>query len=200
MATDDATRAALIAALLVVPAMNREMWAHPATQRNVAQVKADGAHLIGPASGDQACGETGDGRMLEAQDIFDEIEGRVRRAVYRKGELLIPKGATLKGNIALLERRKDFRGQDRTIVALQWREISFDGKTGPFEGQLEEGGAIPVSDSSNRGIYQKPTQRELAMLPHRDVFYVRKDFLDLPVGLPLNWRTVRPGGSGAKKP
>jgi hypothetical protein len=38
------------------------------------------------------------------------------------------------------------------------------------------------------------------MLPHRDVFYVRKDFLDLPRGLPLNWRTLRLGSSGAKKP
>ena len=53
-------------ALLVAPAMNREMWAHPATQRNVAQVVADGATVLGPASGDQACGEIGDGRMLEA--------------------------------------------------------------------------------------------------------------------------------------
>jgi phosphopantothenoylcysteine decarboxylase/phosphopantothenate--cysteine ligase len=59
--------------LLVVPAMNREMWAHPATQRNVAQLKADGALILGPASGDQACGEIGDGRMLEAQQIFDEL-------------------------------------------------------------------------------------------------------------------------------
>ena len=47
--------------------MNREMWAHPATQRNVAQVVADGALLLGPAAGDQACGEVGDGRMLEAR-------------------------------------------------------------------------------------------------------------------------------------
>ena len=47
--------------------MNREMWAHPATQRNVAQLRADGATLLGPASGDQACGEIGDGRMLEPE-------------------------------------------------------------------------------------------------------------------------------------
>ncbi|MFZ2652278.1 MAG: flavoprotein, partial [Burkholderiaceae bacterium] len=51
--------------LLVAPALNREMWAHPATQRNVAQLQADGAVVLGPASGDQACGEVGDGRMLE---------------------------------------------------------------------------------------------------------------------------------------
>jgi len=59
--------------LLLAPAMNREMWAHPATQRNVAQVQADGAVLFGPGSGDQACGEVGDGRMLEADELRDEL-------------------------------------------------------------------------------------------------------------------------------
>ncbi len=59
--------------LLVAPAMNREMWAHPATQRNVAQIVADGATLLGPDAGDQACGEVGDGRMLEAEDLRDEL-------------------------------------------------------------------------------------------------------------------------------
>jgi phosphopantothenoylcysteine decarboxylase / phosphopantothenate---cysteine ligase len=59
--------------LLVAPAMNREMWAHPATQRNVAQIKADGARVLGPAAGDQACGEIGDGRMLEADELRDEV-------------------------------------------------------------------------------------------------------------------------------
>ena len=60
-------------ALLLAPAMNREMWAHPATQRNAAQVAADGAFLLGPEAGDQACGEVGDGRMLEAADLRDEL-------------------------------------------------------------------------------------------------------------------------------
>jgi len=59
--------------LLLAPAMNREMWRHPATQRNVAQVQADGAVLLGPAAGEQACGEVGDGRMLEADELRDEL-------------------------------------------------------------------------------------------------------------------------------
>jgi phosphopantothenoylcysteine decarboxylase/phosphopantothenate--cysteine ligase len=59
--------------LLVAPAMNREMWSHPATQRNVAQLRADGTTVLGPGSGDQACGETGDGRMLEASELRDEL-------------------------------------------------------------------------------------------------------------------------------
>jgi len=61
--------------LLVAPAMNRQMWQHPATQRNVAQLAADGVALLGPDSGDQACGETGMGRMLEPLELVDELAG-----------------------------------------------------------------------------------------------------------------------------
>ena len=59
--------------LLIAPAMNREMWAHPATQRNLAQVQSDGAVVLGPASGDQACGEVGDGRMLEPDELLGNL-------------------------------------------------------------------------------------------------------------------------------
>ena len=59
--------------LLLGPAMNREMWAHPATQRNLMQVAQDGAFVLGVAHGDQACGEFGDGRMLEAGELLEEL-------------------------------------------------------------------------------------------------------------------------------
>ena len=59
--------------LLLAPAMNREMWAHPATQRNFAQAAQDGATVLGVGHGDQACGETGDGRMLEPQELLDDV-------------------------------------------------------------------------------------------------------------------------------
>jgi len=59
--------------LLVAPAMNREMWAHPATQRNLAQLRLDGTTLLGPDSGDQACGEVGDGRMLEPGELLADL-------------------------------------------------------------------------------------------------------------------------------
>jgi phosphopantothenoylcysteine decarboxylase/phosphopantothenate--cysteine ligase len=57
------------APLAVAPAMNRLMWANPATQANVAQLRARGIHVFGPDSGSQACGETGEGRMMEPADI-----------------------------------------------------------------------------------------------------------------------------------
>ena len=59
--------------LIVAPAMNRQMWEHPATQRNVERLRADGVEILGPASGDQACGEVGMGRMLEAVQIADAL-------------------------------------------------------------------------------------------------------------------------------
>ena len=59
--------------LLVAPAMNVEMWENPATQRNVAQLRADGIVILGPAAGDQACGEVGMGRMSEPEELLQGI-------------------------------------------------------------------------------------------------------------------------------
>ncbi|MCK9259029.1 MAG: bifunctional phosphopantothenoylcysteine decarboxylase/phosphopantothenate--cysteine ligase CoaBC, partial [Azoarcus sp.] len=59
--------------LLVAPAMNRQMWEHPATQRNVATLGDDGVTVVGPAAGEQACGETGMGRMLEPEEILEAV-------------------------------------------------------------------------------------------------------------------------------
>ena len=59
--------------LLLAPAMNREMWAHPATQRNLRQAADDGATILGVGSGFQACGETGDGRMLEPAELLEDL-------------------------------------------------------------------------------------------------------------------------------
>jgi phosphopantothenoylcysteine decarboxylase / phosphopantothenate---cysteine ligase len=60
--------------LILAPAMNREMWAHPATRRNVAQLQTDGATVLDVGAGDQACGETGDGRMLEADELLYDVQ------------------------------------------------------------------------------------------------------------------------------
>ena len=80
--------------LLLAPAMNREMWAHPATQRNVAQARADGALLLGPAAGDQACGETGDGRMLEAGELCDALIAHFQPKLLAGRSMLITAGPT----------------------------------------------------------------------------------------------------------
>jgi phosphopantothenoylcysteine decarboxylase/phosphopantothenate--cysteine ligase len=75
--------------LLVAPAMNVQMWSNAATRRNVAQLAADGVAILGPASGDQACGEVGDGRMLEAQEILDAVvASRVPKSLAGRRVLL----------------------------------------------------------------------------------------------------------------
>ena len=80
--------------LLVAPAMNREMWAHPATQRNVAQLRADGAAVLGPGSGDQACGEVGDGRMLEADELLAELVAAFQPKLLAGRSVLVTAGPT----------------------------------------------------------------------------------------------------------
>jgi phosphopantothenoylcysteine decarboxylase/phosphopantothenate--cysteine ligase len=80
--------------LLVAPAMNREMLAHPATQRNVAQLRTDGTAVLGPGSGDQACGEIGDGRMLEPHEIVEELVAFFTPKALAGQRLLITAGPT----------------------------------------------------------------------------------------------------------
>jgi phosphopantothenoylcysteine decarboxylase/phosphopantothenate--cysteine ligase len=86
-------------ALAVAPAMNRQMWEHAATRRNVARLREDGVEVLGPASGGQACGEIGMGRMLEATEIADAV-----------GALLAPK--TLSGLHVLVTAGPTFEAVD----------------------------------------------------------------------------------------
>ncbi|MFZ6690398.1 bifunctional phosphopantothenoylcysteine decarboxylase/phosphopantothenate--cysteine ligase CoaBC [Undibacterium sp. SXout20W] len=80
--------------LLIAPAMNVEMWQNPATQRNVAQLKADNIRVMGPAAGDQACGETGMGRMLEPAQLLTEIIASFQAKSLAGKRLLITAGPT----------------------------------------------------------------------------------------------------------
>ena len=80
--------------LLIAPAMNRQMWVHPATQRNAARLTDDGVTLLGPASGDQACGEIGDGRMLEPHEILEEVIAFLQPKSLAGKRVLITAGPT----------------------------------------------------------------------------------------------------------
>ena len=80
--------------LLVTPAMNRQMWENPATQRNVAQLRADGIGILGPASGEQACGEVGAGRMLEPEEILEEVIAFFTPKLLAGKRVLITAGPT----------------------------------------------------------------------------------------------------------
>ena len=80
--------------LAVAPAMNRQMWSNPATQRNVAQLREDGIALWGPAAGEQACGEVGEGRMLEASELLEHVLAAVTPKVLSGQKVVMTVGPT----------------------------------------------------------------------------------------------------------
>lgn len=80
--------------LLVAPAMNLQMWQNPATQRNLAQLQLDGVHILGPDSGEQACGDDGLGRMLEPEQIWEAMEASRQPKLLAGKKMLITAGPT----------------------------------------------------------------------------------------------------------
>jgi phosphopantothenoylcysteine decarboxylase/phosphopantothenate--cysteine ligase len=81
--------------LLVAPAMNKQMWENPATQRNINQLIADKISILGPDSGEQACGEVGLGRMLEADALLALVNAHFTPKLLAGKCILITAGATL---------------------------------------------------------------------------------------------------------
>jgi phosphopantothenoylcysteine decarboxylase/phosphopantothenate--cysteine ligase len=80
--------------LLVAPAMNRQMWENAATQRNLERLRADGIGILGPASGDQACGEVGMGRMLEAEELLAGVLAALQPRTLDGVRVLVTAGPT----------------------------------------------------------------------------------------------------------
>ena len=81
-------------ALVVAPAMNRQMWGNAATRRSVARLTADGVVVLGPGSGEQACGETGAGRMLEPEEIFAGVVAALQPKILAGRHVLLTAGPT----------------------------------------------------------------------------------------------------------
>ena len=80
--------------LMAAPAMNVEMWENPAMQRNLHTLRGDGVHFAGPAAGDQACGEVGMGRMLEPEEIVEEVEAFFQPKLLADKHVLVTAGPT----------------------------------------------------------------------------------------------------------
>ena len=94
---DDLLSTLLLAAgkpVLYAPAMNREMWLHPAMQRNVATLRGDGALICGPAAGEQACGEVGEGRLVEPCDLLQDIVAAFQPKLLAGRIVLVTAGPT----------------------------------------------------------------------------------------------------------
>mgnify|MGYP003344728650 FL=1 len=81
--------------IAVAPAMNVHMWANEATQRNVSQLKKDGVLFFGPESGEQACGDIGLGRMMDAEELFKSIQNHLTPKILNNKKLLITSGGTI---------------------------------------------------------------------------------------------------------
>lgn len=80
--------------LLIAPAMNLQMWGHPATQRSLKRLEDDGVIVLGPGSGDQACGEVGIGRMLEPSELCEQLVAFFQPQVLSGKRVLITAGPT----------------------------------------------------------------------------------------------------------
>ncbi len=178
--------------LLLAPAMNREMYAHPATQRNLRQLSDDGATILGVGSGFQACGETGDGRMLEPDQLLDDVIA-----------FFAPK--TLAGQRVLITAGPTYEAIDpvRGITNLSSGKMGFAIARAAFEaGAAVTLVAGPVSLPTPRGVTRidvKSAQNMLEAVMERaqaaTVFIASAAVADWRPALPSE-RKIKKDGSG----
>lgn len=153
--------------LLVAPAMNRQMWENPATGRNVRQLNADGVAVLGPAHGEQACGEVGDGRMLEAGELFDDLYAFLQPKALAGKRVLLTAGPTFEALDPVRGLSNSSSGKMGFALARACAEAG-------AEVSLVAG---PVALATPRGVRRIDVQSALQMreavlqaLPGQDVF------------------------------
>ena len=174
--------------LLLAPAMNREMWSHPATQRNMAQLRADGAQVLGVGQGEQACGETGDGRMLEPDELLHEIQSVFTAKPLQGQRVLVSAGPTY-------EAMDPVRG----ITNLSSGKMGFAlAQAASLAGAQVTLVAGPVSLATPFGVRRLDVRSALEMhaavmaqIPHADVFIATAAVAD--------WRPATPASQKIKK-
>ena len=174
--------------LLLAPAMNREMWTHPATQRNFRQVEADGAVLLGTNAGEQACGEFGDGRMLEPAEMLLDLIAFFQAKLLAGRRVLITAGPTF-------EPIDPVRGITNLSSGKMGFAIARAAREAGAEVMLVAG---PVHLDTPRGVQRHDVQtaREmydvvLAAAPRHDVFIATAAVAD--------WRPAQPSERKIKK-
>jgi len=153
--------------LLVAPAMNRQMWDNPAMQRNVAQLRADGVNILGPAHGEQACGEVGDGRMLEAAELFADLDAALQEKPLAGKRVLLTAGPTF-------EALDPVRGLTNSSSGKMGFALARACAVAGAEVTLVAG---PVALATPRGVHRVDVQSALQMreavmraVPGQDVF------------------------------
>ena len=121
--------------VLIAPAMNVRMWDHPATQRNLAQLIADGVHIVGPNPGDMACGEYGPGRMSEPLEIIDAIVAHFAPRPLDGHKVLVTSGPTHEPIDPVRYIANRSSGAQGTAIAAALRDLGADVRflTGPAD-------------------------------------------------------------------
>jgi phosphopantothenoylcysteine decarboxylase/phosphopantothenate--cysteine ligase len=179
--------------LLIAPAMNREMWAHPATQRNMAQLAADGATILGVGSGFQACGETGDGRMLEPAELLEDLIAYFQPKLLAGRHVLVTAGPTFEALDPIRGITNHSSGKMGFAIARAAREAG-------AQVTLVAG---PVSLATPRGVQRIDVksardmlQATLAAVPRADAFVATAAVADWrPVS--QSEQKIKKDGSGA---
>lgn len=190
LAGDLATTALLATdkAVLCAPAMNVRMWEHPATQANIASLRARGVRFVGPTQGDMACGEWGFGRMAEPEDIADAIEALLGRKQRLKGfRALVTSGPTLEpiDPVRFIANRSSGR-QGHAIAAA-----------------LHDLGAATTLVSGPTSLPDPPGVRVLAVETAREMLAACEAALPVDVAVcaaaVCDWRVAREAGEKMKK-
>ena len=121
--------------VLIAPAMNVRMWNHPATQRNLAQLNADGIMTVGPNPGDMACGEYGPGRMSEPLEIVDAIAAHFSPRSLAGHKVLVTSGPTHEPIDPVRYIANRSSGAQGTAIAAALRDLGADVRfvTGPAD-------------------------------------------------------------------
>jgi phosphopantothenoylcysteine decarboxylase/phosphopantothenate--cysteine ligase len=174
--------------LVLAPAMNREMWEHPATLRNAAQLVADGATVLGVGTGDQACGETGDGRMLEPEEIVEELVALLTPKTLRGQRWLLTAGPTFEAIDPVRGITNHSSGKMGFAIARAAQRAGADVTlvTGPV--------ALPTPRHVHRLNVQSAQQMydvTLAQMAGQDVFVAAAAVAD--------WRVASPSAEKMKK-
>jgi phosphopantothenoylcysteine decarboxylase / phosphopantothenate---cysteine ligase len=174
--------------LLIAPAMNREMWAHPATQRNMAQLAADGATILGVGSGFQACGETGDGRMLEPAELLEDIVAFFQPKVLAGRKVVITAGPTFEALDPIRGITNHSSGKMGFAIARAAREAGADVA-------LVAG---PVSVTTPRGVRRIDVKSARDMLAATQAEMPRADIF-IAAAAVADWRPVSESDQKIKK-
>lgn len=174
--------------LLIAPAMNCEMWGNAATQRNVAQLQADGVKILGPAGGALACGEEGMGRMLEAEQIAAEVGAFFLPKILAGIRVLVTAGPTYEAIDAVRGITNRSSGKMGYAIAQAAREMGAQVTlvSGPVA-LSAPAGVERISVSGAREMYDAVMRR----IGESDVF--------VAVAAVADYRVAQPSGQKIKK-